>query len=108
VADDALRMGGNEALFREVNEAIERGSWPGEADDLVRFRCECGRIECNETVQLTLREYERIRAHPRRFFAVPGHEQPEIEDVVERWEGYVLVDKRDEAGELAEALDPRS
>lgn len=108
MADDALRTGGNEALFREVNEAIERGVWPAGEHDPVRFRCECGRIECNETVELTVGDYERVRAHPRRFITVPGHVQPEVEDVVERGEGYVLVEKRDEAGEVAQALDPRS
>jgi hypothetical protein len=107
VTEEEDMMGRNEALFREVNEAIERGVWPGEEDEPLRFRCECGRIDCNETIELPLREYERVRAHPRRFIAVPGHERPDVEDVIERHPGYVLLEKRDEAGEIAEALDPR-
>jgi hypothetical protein len=31
----------NEALLREVNEAIERGQWPDEENEQVGFRCEC-------------------------------------------------------------------
>lgn len=106
--NDSTRTGRNEALFREVNEAIERGVWPGEEDEPLRFRCECGRIECNEAVALTIAEYERVRANPRRFVVVAGHEQPEVEDVVEQRPGYLLVEKRGQSGELAEALDPRS
>ena len=37
-----------------------------------------------------------------------GHEVPEIEDVVERHERYVIVEKREHAGETAEDVDPRA
>jgi hypothetical protein len=66
------RVAGNEALFREVNEAIERGQWPGEEDSPAAFRCECARLDCNKLVSLTPREYERVRATPRRFLVIPG------------------------------------
>ena len=62
------RLGANEALFREINEGIERGQWPGEEDSPVSFRCECARLGCNELVELTVRKYER--ALPE----LPGHE----------------------------------
>jgi hypothetical protein len=35
----ARRPGANEALFREVNEPIERGQWPGDEDAQGAFRC---------------------------------------------------------------------
>jgi hypothetical protein len=38
-----------------------------------------------------------VRADNDRFVLVPGHEDPQIERVVERSEGYVVVDKRPEA-----------
>ncbi len=100
------RIGRNEGLFREVNEAIQRGLWPGE-DDHARFRCECATLECNSAVMLTLRDYERIRQHSRRFFVIAGHELPEAEDVVERGAGWVVVEKRGQAGAVAESIDPR-
>lgn len=102
------RIAGNEVLFREVNEAIERGQWPGEEDSPRAFRCECARLDCNSLISLTPREYERIRSVPRRFVVLAGHEVETVETVVESGDGYTVVEKRDEAGRLAEASDPRS
>jgi hypothetical protein len=59
-------------------------------------------------VELTLDEYERVRAHSRRFVMIRGHEIPELESVVETIGDYLIVEKQDEAGERAEATDPRS
>ena len=101
-------MARNEARFREVNEAIERGLWPGERDTPAKFRCECARLDCNRLVSITPVEYERVRADGRRFLVRPGHEDTELETVVEVRPGYVIVEKRDRAGRSAEARDPRS
>jgi hypothetical protein len=95
-------------MFREVNEAIERGVWHGEGQSAAAFRCECARLECNQLVSIAPREYELIRTHPKRFLLLPGHENPEVESVVETHEHYVVVEKRDAAGRLADARDPRS
>jgi hypothetical protein len=38
------RVAANEVRFREVNEGIERGQWPGEEDKPVGLRCECARL----------------------------------------------------------------
>jgi hypothetical protein len=102
----------NEALFREVNERVvevathfidvETQSEP------VAFTCECGRRDCAEQIEMTVVEYERIRAGPTRFAVAPQHEQSEIEIVVERHSGYFIVEKRDEdAEEVARRTDPR-
>jgi hypothetical protein len=102
------RIAGNEDVFRRVNEAIRSGQWPGEEDDPVAFRCECGQLGCSRMIELMLPEYERVRAHPRRFVMAHDHEVPEAETVIERHDGYVVVEKSGEAGRLAEATDPRS
>jgi hypothetical protein len=102
------RVAANESVFREVNDAIERGLWPGEDDSPVAFRCECASLECNRLVEITPRAYERVRDDPRRFLVLRGHELPEVETVVESYEEYVVVQKRAEAAEVAEATDPRS
>jgi hypothetical protein len=102
------RIGANEAVFREVNEGISRGQYPGEDDTPHGFRCECARLGCNQMVELTAREYERIRASSRRFLVAPGHEMPESEEVVERHDGYVVVEKTGAAAARADASDPRS
>jgi hypothetical protein len=101
------RIGLNESLFRETNEGIERGLWPAEDDQRVPFRCECARPQCAEPVRLTPVEYARVRANPRRFVVVAGHEVARAEFVVERHGDYLLVEKVGEAGAVAEELDPR-
>jgi hypothetical protein len=102
------RLGANEAVFREINEGIERGQWPGEEDAPVSFRCECARLGCTELIELSLREYEHVRSDPRRFIVLPGHERLAVETVVERRPGYLVVEKLDQAGERAAETDPRS
>ena len=97
------RVGRTESTFRDVNEGIARGQWPGEQDEPAGFRCECARVGCNDLIDLTMREYERIREHPRRFAVLPGHELPEVETVVEKRPGYLVVEKIDEAGRAAES-----
>src|ERR1700738_2567494 len=92
------RIAANEDTFRDLNEGIARGQWPGEESSQVSFRCECARLGCNLLIELRLAEYEAVRRHPRRFFVAPGHQLPEVERVVESRENYVVVEKRAEAG----------
>lgn len=101
------RLARNEALFRQTNEAIERGQWPDDPSKSVRFRCECSRLDCSEAVELTLGEYEQVREFPRRFVIAPGHERQGIETVVGRSSGHVVVEKHEAAGDTAVATDPR-
>ncbi|MEA2246621.1 MAG: hypothetical protein QOH46_1150 [Solirubrobacteraceae bacterium] len=103
MAESEERVGFTEATFRRVNEGIERGS----AEGPVVFICECGRVGCNQLIELSRATYKAVRAHPRRFFLIPGHELPDAEDVVERHERYVVVQKRGEAGAVAGRTDPR-
>jgi hypothetical protein len=106
--DDApQRIARNEATFREVNEALERGHRPGD-DEGIAFRCECAQLGCTRLLELTLRDYEQIRANPRQFLVAVGHNLPEVETTVETHPDYVVVEKRDAAGRLAEATDPRA
>jgi len=101
------RAGAGESAIRDVNEGIERGQWPGDEDTPIGFRCECARVGCNQLVELTVRQYEQIRSHPKRFVVVPGHERPDVETVVATRPGYVIVEKRDQAGAVAEQNDRR-
>ena len=103
----AERIARNEAAFRGINDLIEVGHSPSAADERIPFCCECGKLGCNILVELTILDYEAVRADPRRFFVVPGHELPEFEKVVNRRPEYLVVEKFGEAGEVAEAADPR-
>jgi len=101
------RIADNEAMFRQVNESIARGQWPGDEGKPVGFRCECARLGCNVVIELTMPEYEAVRANPRRFVIAIGHELPETERIVQTSGGYAVVEKLDEAGAVAESTDPR-
>ncbi len=99
------RVAMNEATFRKVNEAMESGQ---DEASLMTFVCECGRLGCSVLIQLDGEEYEAIRANPRRFAIVDGHEIPEAEVIVERHERYVVVEKYgDPVAEIVEHTDPR-
>jgi hypothetical protein len=104
------RVGKNEALFREVNEQVEaltrRFAYEGE--DTIDIVCECGDLTCIERIVVPLATYERVRAEATFFFVKPGHQQVDIEDVVEQTGAYNVVRKREDAATLiAEATDPR-
>ena len=73
----ARRIAENEARFRAANEKIEAARLRLGADPItVPFVCECGRIECLQTVRLTIAEYESVRSDGTAFVCVPGHESP--------------------------------
>lgn len=92
--DRAARIGRNEALFRRVNEQIETlndafGSLAG----TMAWVCECGDRECLEQIELTPAEYERVRAEATQFVVKPGHELPEVEDVIAETDRFLIVRK---------------
>ncbi len=97
--NEALLRTGNERI-RAIDETAE--GWAG-ADERFVFQCECGNTEgCGEHVEMTLAEYERARSQRDRFAVAPGHENAEIEHVVERNERFAIVDKRDAVEHLVE------
>jgi hypothetical protein len=102
----ARRVAKQEINRRRVNEAIERGRLEDTAAG--SFICECGRIGCNVTLTLTRDQYEAVRTSFDRFVVIPGHEQPPVDVVVERHDGYsVVIKAEDEAREMAAETDPR-
>jgi len=101
------RIGRNEALFREVNERIERVTETLQVETLT-ILCECGDPSCFEQIEVSLPDYERVRADPTLFLIRVGHEQSDIEDVVEEHEDYHVIRKKDaSAAAQARKLDPR-
>ena len=106
------RRARNEALFREVNERIEdlSSDSAGESEqaEALEVVCECGRDDCTELIEVTRPQYEAVRSDPRRFIVRPGHEHTDIERVVERNSGFLVVEKLEHAAEIAVEEDPRS
>jgi len=103
------RVARNEALFRQVNERLkELGEGFSLVSEVADFVCECGKASCAEPIQMTLAEYERIRAQPELFIVVPGHGMPAVEGVIEEGPGYEVVRKHEgEAAQIARETDPR-
>ena len=102
-AEEQLAL--NESTFRDVNEAIESGR--AEREGLVPFVCECGRLGCTDVVELTLREYEGVRAGSRCFLVAPGHDAS-FERVVREDARFMVVAKPEgPLGDIADRTDPR-
>jgi hypothetical protein len=109
VDERARRIGRNEALFREVNERIERVTQSLQvASETISILCECGDQTCAAQIEVSIPEYERIRKESTLFFVCSGHEQPDVEEIVEQQPGFDVVRKKEgPAAEMARELDPR-
>jgi len=101
------RLAQNEVLFRTVNEAIEQKAIELGGLDDYEFICECSSSGCFDRVSLTLSDYEYVRREGTRFFVAPGHENVEVELVVETTPTFSIVEKDGAAGVVAELADPR-
>jgi hypothetical protein len=104
------RIAKNDATFRGANERISGVVRTYGVHTTVPFICECADPACSEIVPLELDQYEEIRATPRHFVNIPGHQaaaQGAAVVVAER-DGYVIVEKIGHAGDVVEALDERS
>jgi hypothetical protein len=97
VADErARKIGLNEAMFREVNERIEGlAETFGLGEQPLDLICECGDVSCAQQIRLNGKEYEALRKEPTFFAVYPGHEIPDVEDIVERRDGYDVIRKRE-------------
>jgi hypothetical protein len=98
------RSAQNQLLFREVNERIaslaERALLPEIAP--IEVTCECVDMSCTTRVQIPLHEFAEIDRATNRFLVVPGHELPDVEDVVERRDRFLIVSKRGAGADLVE------
>ena len=67
-------------------------------------------MTCMKPVELSVNEYETIRAEATRFVVAPGddHVNQEIERVVQREKRYWVVEKTGIGAEISETLNPRS
>jgi hypothetical protein len=100
------RIGLNEALFREVNEAVSEVSHKFESSEF-EIVCECGSLECQDRIAVTNEAYSALRSDSHQFAVVPGHEIPDVETVIADEGAYYIVRKDAPAArELAERTDP--
>jgi hypothetical protein len=86
----------NEDLFREVNvhifqlEEKSRGPHSGELLPLI---CECTQSGCNAPIEVDPHTFQWVRESALRFLVAVGHEQLDVETVIGRREGYLIVEK---------------
>jgi hypothetical protein len=92
VENEKVKRATTEALFRDVNERIAESVEPFEAN-ATQFVCECADANCTHRVEATLVEYEEVRADGATFMLAPGHEQDDIERVVEKHGRFHIVEK---------------
>jgi hypothetical protein len=98
------RVARNEKGRRDVNlelEQISEEELHAQKFNAIEVLCECGRDSCFERIQLSIAKYDAVHTQRDRFVVFPGHEMLELERLVERNDGYLVVDK---FGEAEEAL----
>src|SRR5947208_17159144 len=93
--EQARRVALNESIFRQVNEQIESLHDLGAGDRTMSAICECARADCTESFEITLSEYENVRADPPRYVIVSGHALRDFDAVVESRDEYGVAEKRD-------------
>lgn len=100
-----VRAARNQSVFRAINEKMaELDASFSALTDTCTIACECADTGCVETLELTREAYQAVRSEPRHFAVLPGHVIPDVERVVEEHGNYVVVEKLQVAGEVAEAV----
>jgi hypothetical protein len=86
-APRASRVAQTELFFRAVNEEIAASDGHG----TTLFLCECGNAACKEGLELTANALHHLHAENGLFVVLPGHEIADLETVVDRQNGYLVV-----------------
>lgn len=102
------RLAHNEVIFRGVNEAIEQQAIEFGTLEDYEFICECSSTACVDRITLSISDYENVRGSGTRFFVALGHEDIEVELVVETRPTFLIVEKDGAAGTIAVLEDPRA
>ncbi|HEX6206996.1 MAG TPA: hypothetical protein VF058_01425 [Actinomycetota bacterium] len=103
------RVARNESTSREINEGIQEAHEDAGPTEQIRMLCECGHRTCERVIAITPAEYERVRSDGRRFAVVLDHVIPDVEEIVEETDRYVVVVKREGTpADVALEEDPRS
>jgi len=102
------RAARNEAAFRVANEGLEeKAAELGFGAARTPYLCECEDPACTKVIELTKKQYESVRAHPKRFVMVAGHQEAD-DQIIEEQAGFTVIEKQGEEGVLVAERDPRS
>ena len=107
--DDKVKRARTEALFRDVNERIAESAQRFAASS-TQFVCECADASCTHRLEASLDEYEEVRADGATFMLAPGHEQTDIERVIDdsRKRFHVVEKVQATVRETVRRLNPRT
>jgi hypothetical protein len=86
----------NEEIFREVNQHIadlEERLLEAPSFEPLHLVCECSTTGCTAPIEVDAATFNRVRETPLRFVVARGHEDLEVESVVEERAGYLIVEK---------------
>ena len=97
------RIAQNEDWCRDLNK--RKAEWMRSGQTAAGFRCECWRLDCGARIPLSGREWQAVRSQSNRFAVAPEHVADDHEDVIQEHPHFWIVEKRGEAGEVAEHLD---
>ena len=104
----AEQRAANESIFRRANEQIEKKAKVLHFDERrTPYICECDDLSCTDVVSLRHAEYEAVRKSSKQFVVIPGHDSPP-DKIIEEHEGFNIIEKTGEEGEIVQAQDPRS
>jgi hypothetical protein len=84
-----------EEFYRQINDLIARN---GRRDGQV-YMCECANPYCNVTMDVTDEDITTLHSVPGYYLILPGHEIPEVEQVVQQTATYTIVTNDGTAGE---------
>jgi ANTAR domain-containing protein len=84
-----------EEFFRQINDLMARN---GRRDGQV-YICECANPYCNVTMDVTDEDITTLHSMPGYYLILPGHEIPDVEQVVQKTATYTIVTKDGTAGE---------
>ena len=77
----------------------------GDQLDHQRARAARNQSLCLERIEVSHDEYARVRRHANEFIVKPGHEIPQVEEVVHRETRWIVVRKLGVGAEIAAELD---
>jgi hypothetical protein len=91
----------NEQHIRDRNESTKNGlknffhSDKEIVEAPIDFVCECSALDCDEHVNLSIDDYEKIHSRADRFVIYKGHSTPAIEKVIVNDDSFDTVEKYD-------------
>ena len=85
----------NQLLFRSMNQQMQKigERLLNDVQDM-DFACECNDPTCVQSMTMPLADFKEIDRMHNRFLVLSGHEDLDVEEVMGRHDGYVVVAKR--------------